>query len=45
MTLDQAFPGKMEKPIRQGLLVRQNGFLRLTRRGMDVQNRVLVEFL
>lgn len=45
MTLDQAFPGKMEASVRAGLLVRENGFLRLTRRGMDVQNRVLVDFL
>ena len=45
MTLDEAFPGKMDRPIREGLLLRENGFLRLTRRGMDVQNRVLVEFL
>lgn len=45
MTLDEAFPGKMDASIRRGLLVRENGFLRLTRRGMDVQNRVLVDFL
>ena len=45
VSLDEAFPHCMDKPIRDGLLTRENGFLRLTRRGMDVQNRVLVEFL
>ena len=45
VTLDQAFPGKMDRSIRAGLLRRENGFLTLTRRGMDLQNRVLVDFL
>lgn len=45
MTLDEAFPGKMDRSIRAGLLKRENGFLALTRRGMDLQNRVLVDFL
>ncbi|MBQ9265153.1 MAG: radical SAM family heme chaperone HemW [Clostridia bacterium] len=45
VTVDQAFGNKLQKPIAEGLLLRENGFLRLTRRGMDVQNRVLVEFL
>ena len=45
MTLDEAFPGKMDRSIRAGLLRRENGFLTLTRRGMDLQNRVLVDFL
>lgn len=34
-----------QTPIDQGLLERKNGFLRLTRRGMDVQNAVLLHFL
>lgn len=45
MTVDQAFPGKMDRSIREGLLIRENGHLKLTRRGMDLQNRVLVDFL
>lgn len=45
MTVDQAFPGKMERSLREGLLIRENGYLKLTRRGMDLQNRVLVDFL
>ena len=45
MTLEEAFGDKMSRPIREGLLIREGGFLRLTRRGMDLQNRVLVEFL
>lgn len=45
MTLEEAFPGRMDRSIREGLLIRENGFLRLTRRGMDLQNRVLVDFL
>lgn len=45
VTLRQAFGSKMDGPIAQGLLTYENGILRLTRRGMDLQNRVLVEFL
>ena len=45
VTLRQAFGSKMDGPIAQGLLTYDNGILRLTRRGMDLQNRVLVEFL
>ncbi|MBR1585003.1 MAG: radical SAM family heme chaperone HemW [Clostridia bacterium] len=45
VTIDQAFGTKMEASIRAGLLIRENGRMRLTRRGMDVQNRVLVDFL
>ena len=45
MTLEEAFGKKMRRPLEEGLLVRQNGHLKLTRRGMDVQNRVLVAFL
>jgi len=45
MTLRAAFGSKMDAPIRDGLLTYENGVLRLTRRGMDLQNRVLLEFL
>lgn len=45
LTLRQAFGGKLDKPIRDGLLTFEGGVLRLTERGMDVQNAVLVELL
>ena len=45
VTLAQAFGEKLQKPLRQGLVTWEKGFLRLTRQGMDVQNRVLVELL
>ena len=36
---------KLERLIGAGLLIRQGNYLRLTRRGMDVQNAVLVELM
>ena len=36
---------KLQKSMRLGLVIRENGYLRLTRRGMDVQNRILVDLL
>lgn len=45
ITLRDAFGAKLEKPLRQGLVTWENGCLRLTRRGMDLQNSVLVELL
>lgn len=45
VTLRDAFGEKLQKPLAQGLVVWENGCLRLTRRGMDVQNSVLVELL
>ena len=45
VTLRDAFGDKLRKPLDQGLIQWQNGFLRLTRRGMDLQNAVLVELL
>ncbi len=45
LTLRQAFGEKLNKPIQDGLLTFENGILRLTRRGMDMQNAVLVELL
>ncbi len=43
--ITDAFGDKLEKPLAEGLVVWQNGALALTRRGMDVQNRVLIELL
>ncbi len=40
-----AYGEKLKASLDLGLVVRENGFLRLTRRGMDVQNRVLVDLL
>jgi len=45
ISLRDAFGSRLARPLAQGLVVFENGFLRLTRRGMDVQNRVLVELL
>ena len=36
---------KLEKSLRLGLVIWENGIIRLTRRGMDVQNAVLVDLL
>lgn len=43
MTIRDAFGEKLDKPIRDGLLQWHEGALRLTRRGMDLQDRVLVD--
>jgi len=45
MTLRQAFGAKLDGPIRGGLLIWRGDALCLTRRGMDLQNQVLVELL
>ena len=45
VTLREAFGEKLKKPLAQGLVTWTDGRLRLTRRGMDVQNSVLVELL
>lgn len=44
-SLRDAFGDKLNGPLQDGLLEWQGDFLRLTRRGMDVQNRVLVELM
>ena len=45
ISIHDVFGKQLEKPIRLGLVEWHNGFLRLTRKGMDVQNSVLVELL
>ena len=45
VTLREVFGAQLKKPLAQGLVEWKDGFLRLTRRGMDVQNSVLVELL
>jgi oxygen-independent coproporphyrinogen-3 oxidase len=45
VTLWDTYGEKLKKSLELGLVIRENGFLRLTRRGMDVQNRVLVDLL
>ncbi len=45
VTLREAYGKRLQKPLAQGLVEWKDGFLRLTRRGMDVQNSVLVELL
>ena len=45
VSLQSVYGEKLKKPLAQGLVEWKDGFLRLTRRGMDVQNSVLVELL
>jgi len=45
VTLMDAFGKQLQKPLQNGLVSLENGHLRLTRRGMDVQNMILVELL
>lgn len=45
VSLWDVYGEKLKKSLNLGLVVRGNGCLRLTRRGMDVQNRVLVDLL
>lgn len=44
-TLSQRFGAPLERMVRAGLLEWDGSFLRLTRRGMDVQNAILVELM
>ena len=43
LSIRQAFGDKLDGPLQNGLLTFDEGVLRLTRRGMDVQNGVLVD--
>ena len=45
MTFREAFGNRLDGPLSDGRLVFENGVLRLTRRGMDVMNSVLVELM
>lgn len=45
VSLQAVYGKKLEKSLASGLVVWEDGFLRLTRRGMDLQNRVLVDLL
>ena len=45
MSIRAAFGEKLDKPISDGLLEWHEGALRLTRLGMDMENRVLVDLL
>ncbi len=44
-TMEEAFGGKIKPLIKKGLLDYEDGNLRLTRKGIDVQNAVLVELM
>ena len=44
-TLSQRFGAPLERMVCAGLLEWDGSFLRLTRRGMDVQNAILVELM
>ncbi len=45
VSLWDVYGEKLKSSFDSGLVIRENGFLRLTRKGMDVQNRVLVDLL
>ena len=45
MSIREAFGEKLDKPINGGLLQWHEGALRLTRRGMDIENSVLVDLM
>ncbi len=45
VSIREAFGERLDKPLRQGLIEWADGFLRLTRKGMDMQNSVLVELM
>ncbi len=45
LTVQACFGEKIKKPVEQGLLLHREGRWRLTRRGMDIQNSVLVDLM
>lgn len=45
LSLQQAYGKKLQKPIRDGLVIWENGCVRLTEDGLSLQNRVLVELM
>lgn len=45
VTLQQAFGKKLQKPLQEELIRWEEGRVFLTRKGMDLQNRILVELL
>lgn len=45
ISLMDRYGKQLQKPLEQELVVIEDGYLRLTRRGMDVQNMILVELL
>ncbi len=45
VSLWDVYGEKMKNSLKNGLVIRENGYVKLTRRGMDVQNRVLVDLL
>ena len=45
ISLQQAYGNKLEQFVRDGFLLWEDGVLRLTRKGMDFQNQVLVDLM
>ncbi len=45
MGFEEAFGDGMQKSVREGLLTLEGGVMRLTERGLDLQNRVLVRMM
>lgn len=45
VSLLSVYGERLKKPMAEGLVLMEDGHLKMTRRGMDVQNRILVECL
>ena len=45
VSMDACFGEKLREMSEKGLMVRENGYWKLTRRGMDIQNSILVELM
>lgn len=45
LSVHESFGSKLEKMMDAGLLIHENGYWKMTRRGLDIQNMLLVELL
>jgi len=45
VSIDEVYGEKLEEMRKKGLMRHENGAWSLTRKGMDIQNAVLVEFM
>lgn len=45
LTVSECFGDKLTKMIDEGLLLHENGYWKMTRKGFDIQNTILVELL
>ncbi|MBR5137652.1 MAG: radical SAM family heme chaperone HemW [Clostridia bacterium] len=44
-SIDEAYPGIVDSLIERGLLAKENGYIHLTDKGLDLGNQVFVEFV